>query len=418
MKDGFYNELLEYIQQLDIIDTHEHLLPEAMRLGTKADFFNVTLSQYASSDLISAGMPPSAMDTLRDETTALDKKIALFMPFWEKTKNTVYCRVLKIAAKDIYGVESIDKDTLPELNARLLAQNKPGLYDKVLKEKCRIKYCLWDQFYTETPEKDDFFRLSLRLDDIVMIHSAEDIKGLEKKYSLDIRNPGVLEDILEIAITNHKPRGLTAIKCALAYQRTLDFTPVSLPEATIAMERILRNRFVEQDAKNLQDYLMYSLVQKCYWHGIPLQIHTGLLEGNANYIRNANPALLTDLVISNPGTRFDVFHGGYPYGGEMAAMAKMFPNVYLDMAWTHIISQTYSTRYLAEWLDTVPVSKLLGFGGDYCFVEGTYGHLRIAQENIAYVLAARVADGLDSLKEAKEYAAMMLFENADNLYKG
>jgi predicted TIM-barrel fold metal-dependent hydrolase len=148
-----------------------------------------------------------------------------------------------------------------------------------------------------------------------------------------------------------------------------------------------------------------------------MQIHTGLLEGNGNFIRNANPALLSNLISSNPNTRFDLLHGGYPYGGETAAMAKMFPNVYIDMAWTHIISQEFAVRYLSEWLDTVPVGKLLGFGGDYLFVEGVLGHLVIAKENIGRALAAKVADGILDMAEAKRYAAMLLSENAEQLFK-
>jgi hypothetical protein len=412
-----YQELLDHIHQLDVIDTHEHLTPEAARLEGYGDFFTVAMIHYASSDIISAGMPQSDMERLRDAKIPFDEKIAIFMPYWEKSENTTYCRVLKISANDLYGIDRIDGKTLPELNRRMLEKNKPGLYKEIMQEKGRITCCLWDQFHTDTPEKDDFFRLALRLDNIVYVNGTEDIKGLEQKYHISIENPEALEEILEIAITAHKPRGLTAIKSALAYQRTLDYVPVSKPEATLSMDKILRNRFTESDAKVLQDYLMFSLAQKCSWHDIPMQVHTGLLEGNGNYIRHANPALLSALFIQNPHTRFDVFHGGYPYGGEMAALAKMFPNVYLDMCWTHIISQEYSIRYLSEWLDTVPVNKILGFGGDYMFVEGTYGHLRIAQENIARTLAGKIEDGIYSMANAKRYAAMILSENAEELFK-
>jgi hypothetical protein len=358
-----------------------------------------------------------SMEKLRNGDVSFDEKITLFMPYWRKAKNTTYCRAISIAVKDLYGIDEINEKTLPELNKRVIEKNKPGIYKEVLQEKCKIKYCLWDQFYTDNPEEDNFFRLSLRLDDILFINSSYEINELERKYNTSIKTPEALEEILEIAITRHKPKGLTAIKSALAYQRTIDFAPVSKPEAMLAMDKILRNRFTENDAKVLQDYLMYSLAQKCCWHDLPFQIHTGLLEGNSNKIRNANPALLSDLIINNPGTKFDIFHGGYPYGGEMAAMAKMFPNVYLNMCWTHIISQAYSVRYLEEWLDTVPVCKILAFGGDYCFIEGTYGHLRIAQENIAKALTAKIESGIFGLDDAKEYAASMLYKNAEELYQ-
>jgi hypothetical protein len=341
----------------------------------------------------------------------------VFLPFWEKASNTAYCRALLIAAKDLYGIDEFTADSLPELNRRMIEKNKPGLYKEILRDRCNIQYCLWDQSYTEHPKKDDFFRLSLRLDDVVMVNSREDIARLEKKHNVSIRNPEGLEEIMEVRITNHKSRGLTSIKTALAYERTLDFQPVSQSEAVLAMDRILRNRFQESDAKVLQDYMMCSVAQKALWHNLTIQVHTGLQEGNGNRIHNARPSLLSSLVLANPDTRFDLFHGGYPYGGEMSAMAKMFPNVYLDMAWLHIISPENTRRYLAEWLDTVPVNKILGFGGDYSFVEGVYGHLAIAKENIAHVLAHKVADGTYTMKEAERYAAMMLYDNPDALFK-
>lgn len=415
-KESLWLELMETLKQLPVVDTHEHLMPEEVRLKAGIDFFTLVMSHYASSDILSAGMTPDHMATLRSEDAPFDKKMALFMPFWEKAANTAYCRAIKIAARDLYEIPVINESTLPELNRRIIEKNKPGLYHEVLAEKSRIQYCLWDQFWTDQPEKDNFFRLALRLDDIVFINSVEDIRRLENRYNVSITNPEALEEILEICITRHKPRGLTTIKTALAYQRTLDFEPVSRAEAMLSMDRILRNRFTERDAKVLQDYMMYSLAQKSFWHDVTIQVHTGLLEGNGNFIRHANPALLSALVINNPGTRFDLFHGGYPYGGELSAMAKMFPNVYLDMAWLHIISPAYARRYLAEWLDTVPVGKIMGFGGDYVFAEGVYGHLCIALENIAHVLAEKVADGICTLDEAKRYAAMMLYDNPHALF--
>jgi hypothetical protein len=80
------------------------------------------------------------------------------------------------------------------------------------------------------------------------------------------------------------------------------------------------------------------------------------------------------------------------------------------------VSTEFSKRYLCEWLDTVPVNKLLGFGGDYIFVEGVYGHLCIARQNIGRALAAKVAEGAFDIRAAKRYAAMMLYDNPESLY--
>jgi hypothetical protein len=86
------------------------------------------------------------------------------------------------------------------------------------------------------------------------------------------------------------------------------------------------------------------------------------------------------------------------------------------MSWMHIISPAKSRMALSEWLEEVPVNKILGFGGDYLAVEGSYGHSVIARDDIARVLAEKVDDGEYSLDDAKRYATMMLRNNANRLF--
>jgi uncharacterized protein len=125
---------------------------------------------------------------------------------------------------------------------------------------------------------------------------------------------------------------------------------------------------------------------------------------------------MVDLLFSYPKTRFDLFHGAYPYCGELATLAKNFQNVYLDMCWLHIISPAVSRRMLDEWIETVPSNKILGFGGDYLFVEGVYGHAVMARENIASTLAAKVEDGYFTEEEALVVMRKLLRGNAAHLY--
>jgi len=87
------------------------------------------------------------------------------------------------------------------------------------------------------------------------------------------------------------------------------------------------------------------------------------------------------------------------------------------MNWTYSISPSYAARYLGEWLETVPVSKIMAFGGDQRSVENTYGELVIAREIIAEVLIEKVRKGYFSEGEAKEVARMILHDNGVNFYR-
>ena len=112
-----------------------------------------------------------------------------------------------------------------------------------------------------------------------------------------------------------------------------------------------------------------------------------------------------------------LFRSGYPFGGELASLAKNFQNVYIDLCWLYIISPSYSERYLNEWLETVPANKIMAFGGDYHNIENVYGHLLFAKEIVGNVLVEKVKDGYFSEEEAIKIASMMLHDNAVELFE-
>lgn len=166
----------------------------------------------------------------------------------------------------------------------------------------------------------------------------------------------------------------------------------------------------------MQDYLVHLAIIEAEKRGFPVQIHTGLHEGNENIVSNSNPVHLANLFMEYHDAKFDIFHGSWPYCGELGALAKNFPNVYIDMSWMHIISPTKARTALSEWLDEVPASKILGFGGDYLMVEGTYGHSVIARDNIVRVLAEKVDEGDYKLDQVKKYATWILRDNPKRLF--
>ena len=162
--------------------------------------------------------------------------------------------------------------------------------------------------------------------------------------------------------------------------------------------------------------MMHRLIELARKYNKPIQIHTGLQAGDGNYIENSNPTHLANLFLKYRDVKFVLFHGGYPFDGELASLAKNFQNVYIDLCWLYIISPSYSYRYLHEWLETIPANKIMGFGGDYHNAENVYGHLLFAKEIIGNVLIEKVRDGYFSEEEAKTIATMILYDNAINLF--
>ena len=137
------------IDKLDIISTHEHLLSEPERLASKPTFFTLA-EHYLGNDLISAGMPTQA------------KTWAEFAPWWRYAKHTGYAQALRIAVRDLYGIGELTEAALPKIDAAITTANRPGLYQRVLKEKARISYAVLDDYWHGDPVPPDakFFVLA------------------------------------------------------------------------------------------------------------------------------------------------------------------------------------------------------------------------------------------------------------------
>ncbi|RLD38858.1 MAG: hypothetical protein DRI89_13990 [Bacteroidetes bacterium] len=250
-----------------------------------------------------------------------------------------------------------------------------------------------------------------------MVSSVSEIEDLCKPHNQSIKNMADYLNVLRKTFTEGVNSGMVAVKIALAYKRILKFENVSKEKAEEVFSLILNNSPVNsEDLKALQDYLVHRILDLVDEFDLPVQIHTGLHAGNGNIITNSKPTHLANLFMEYPDIDFILFHGGYPYGGELGTLAKNFPNVYIDMCWTYVISPSYSERYLHEWIETVPANKIMAFGGDYSFVEAVYAHSIMARQIIAKVLIAKVTDRYLTEQEAIDIAKMILRENAIQVF--
>jgi predicted TIM-barrel fold metal-dependent hydrolase len=117
-----------------------------------------------------------------------------------------------------------------------------------------------------------------------------------------------------------------------------------------------------------------------------------------------------------PDARFDFSHSGYPYLREGGVLAKTFPNVYLNMSWIHIVSPAGVRCALKEWLRMVPYTKIVAFGDDVYYPEMVYGHLKVARQNVAAVLAAMIEEGEIGEEVALDVARALFYDNPKTLY--
>jgi predicted TIM-barrel fold metal-dependent hydrolase len=418
-KNQTYEEILDHIMTLEIIDTHEHLPAFEHLRDPEADVLTEYLQHYVSSDLISAGLRKNEYYKVLDRTVPLLERWDMIEPFWMVAKNTGYGRSIAIAVKDLYGIDQLSHSTIEELNSRFQEAIKPGNFESVLKDRCKISIAVLDSALDCDRE---LFRSVYRLDRFVQPRNQQDIASIENDTGVRICSFDDWLEACERDLENALDRGAVAIKSALSYQRTLKFERVSKSRAEEGFFEIFRTRNypdwetnVISVNKDFEDYMMHFILRLANRRNLVFQIHTGLLEGQGNRLSYSNPALLSDLFLEYPDVQFDIFHISYPFEQELSALAKMFPNVYVNMCWAHIVSPEACVRALVEFLDTVPYNKISAFGGDYKFVDGVYGHQKIARQNVSKALAAKVNEGVFDIDEAKVIAKMLFFDNPSRI---
>lgn len=420
-----YRIIKEAVDKIQIIDTHEHLVQEKERVTKSLDIFEVFLSHYASSDLVSSGMSSEELNKVRDRSLPLEDRFAIFKPFWDRIQNTGYARAVNIAIKDLYGFDGIREDNYKKLALKMADMNKPGIYNWILKERSGVEISVLDSLNPVDEIDSRFFAPVTRFDGFVTLSNRVEVENLSKVCGKSIHSFSDLIQVLEEKFEEVSKK-IVGVKIGLAYVRDLRFDKVSEKEAEEVFNNIFNQRSFKTDgtpegmslmeARPYQDFMVHKIIQLAAKKKVPVQIHTGLQEGNENIITNSKPTLLINLFREYKEVKFDVFHGSYPYTGELAALAKNFQNVYIDMCWLHVISPFWARQALADWLDTVPCNKLLGFGGDYIFAEGVYGHSVIARQNVAKVLTEKVEERAITEGQAIHLAHNLLRNNARELF--
>jgi len=429
------------VENISLVDTHEHIMLESER-DECAEDFSYLFAHYNSSDMISAGLSPQMMEAIRlplrqvrietyrrrkarrfipePERTdmSLDERWQAMEPFWEMIRNTAYARQTLITIRDIFGVEDLNRNTYHQLSEAIARSRKPGWYRYVLREKANIAVSIVDVQSLEANR--EFFVPAMRLDHFIGVQSRIDLGVLEGESEMAIHSLDDLVKSMHTVLKHYKEKGAVAVKSALAYNRVLKYEKVTRHEAEIVFNRIARHLGEGSswlESKALQDYMMHQVIRAAIENELPIQLHTGLQEGNENIITNSNPTHLINLFIAYREAKFDLFHGGYPYIHEFATLAKNFANVTADITWLPIISPEIARQLLHELIETVPGNKIMAFGGDSMTVEMAYGHAMMARQLVTRVLSEKIAEGYLNEDEAVVLARRMLRDNPASLFK-
>ncbi|HSR53543.1 MAG TPA: amidohydrolase family protein [Acidobacteriota bacterium] len=424
--------LLSAIEKMPVVDSHEHLMPVDER-SRRAKDFSYLFSQYLGPELVSAGMHPEDLKRFYSPEVSETEKIKLFLPHWRLVSHTSLAAVKQEAARRFFGVERFDEEGLRRLSQAIRESAQPDWYRKVLDGRgIRAMVVNYMKPHHDLGwrrvEDSPLYRYTANFDDFIWIASRGDIEDLESEFSLPLRTLDDLLEALEAAFAARIEERTAALKSVMAYFRTLEVADDPSPaEAGEIFQRLrqrsprpfdpgLRGQDV-QWARPLQDLLMHRICRLASRLELPLQVHVGYQAGNANILSHSDPRLLTPLLLRYPDLDFELLHAGYPYHLSSVALAKMFPNAYLNFSWIFALAPAAAREALSHAVEMVPAAKITAFGGDARLVESLAVHLDWARQAIAEVLDRKMAEGRLSRESALQFARRILFTSPRKLYR-
>ncbi len=432
-RSPLFNRLHEQINAMPVIDCHEHLTGPEERPPYKEPIASL-IHGYMLSDLHSAalGISDREVARLEDQDVSTDEKWPLFEKLWHATEHTAYARVTKLVLKNVYGENEMTREALDRVAEKLADQTEETYFRTI--DEAGIQVMLVDVLGEwALPERlGDFldgkkvfpskWQPLISLPELhVTTLTWETVNRVE---SLADRCITSLDEYLEavyIVFQRCMERGAVGIKDQSAYSRNLSYDLVPKAEAEAQFNRILadpRSSLGWPEGKPLNDYLFHQYMRFARDLELPVQLHTGHMAGIRNRVDKTNAALLGSVLELHRDVRFDLFHGNWPYLGDLLFLGKNYPNVAIDCCWLHIIDPDYASELLERSVLTLPHTKVHGFGGDYGDVpEFVAGHLQIARENISGTLTRLVERGWLEEAEALSLAADWLFNNPNRFFK-
>jgi len=420
--NSIYQKLRESIDEIRVFDTHEDSIvgsgywlkgkPYEEWLRNGADLIEVLRGVWLFT----------SFDLPKDKTD-----FATLSTNLKRIRGQGHLRTAIRAIKDIYGVDvsSFDEDVLRRASQIISeAYEVRDWVKRMLSEYGRIDvaaldktptYSLWGGTFDR-----DIFAASLKIDMFMYGYNREvrtwtgespytfaDMLGVQVESFDDYLG------FIDMVFKKARENGFIAVKSKTAYERGLRFDDVEEQEAKRTFNRSSKD-LSKAEVKKFQDFIMHYVIQRASEVGFPIQIHTGM-SYQTDY-EDSNPLKLANLFIKYPETNFVLFHGGYPWTSETASLVFCHRNVYADICWLPMISQTAAERLVSELVETTGGVRIT-WGGDTGIAEGACGALAIAKDVVATVLATYVDRKYFSYDDALDVANKIFSENAREIYQ-
>ena len=407
-------DLAQYIQQTTLIDTHEHLRKEKEYVEAGPDVLADLFENYACQDLITAGASVEAFKALLDSSNPdIEARWNGVKDFWTLCQFTGYGEAVRTIARNVYGMDEITLAGIEAGAAINRQRRQPGERLRILREEGNLDHVQVDDFvWACLPDESgvDFFLYDLSW--VNFSNGELHLTELQAETGIEVRDLSSLRAAMAALFAKYGSNAI-AVKSQHAYNRTLLWHERSDSEAAPVLARHLRGEALTVDEQLcLGDWCLARGVELSIEYRLPFKIHTGYYAGNNNMpVERIKAGHLCALLARYPDARFVLMHIAYPYDAELAAIAKHYRNVYVDLCWAWSIDPYSAGNFVRRFIHTVPINKLFVFGGDTSWASSSIAYAAQSRRWLTRSLQAEIDEGLLTEAQAIQVATRLMREN-------
>lgn len=323
---------------------------------------------------------------------------------------------LEKAIQYIYNTEKITAENWDEISKSIsYAHQEKDYHINVLKEKGNYLGLLEDCFWNTGSNVGypDFitpvYRLDLWMNGFHPDSTDSNGCSPHQSFSEPITDFDTYIEKFKAEITRRRPN-LAALKCAMAYERSLYFKEPGYSKAKSVYGK-QPSEVSEQERIDFGDYMFHMGLKVAEDLDLPVQIHTGLAK-----LQGSDPLLLDNVISAYPKVRFVLFHGGFPWIYNTAALAHNYANVIVDINWLPLISTSAAKEALHVYIETLRDNRWITWGADTWTSEEAVGAMFAFKHVLTSVLSEKVESGYFTINEAEDFARKIMYQNAKQIY--
>ncbi|MGA2618845.1 MAG: hypothetical protein ABSF26_14630 [Thermoguttaceae bacterium] len=430
-------DLEQALAQLPMFDVHTHLV--GGRLGARG-LHDIILYHMVVSDLYAAGCPSGARLTQYPgwpEKAEAHARIEEALPYLPRIRNTSCAWMVRIILRDLYDWhEPITEGNWRRLDEiiRRRADDRAwqhSIFDRLnIRRTCaeyarrgpgeddaRLQYslewafftrCQWGEFDTALYELEHCWGRQPE--------PPSPIGGQRPPSQRVVRS---LEDVhaaIEYYVNTIPYEQL--ITTATTVSTDIDYRPVGDGEMAAALRRREQAGPAERDIYS--SYINEAFLTALEKHAdrIVFQFSVGaepMPYETACILYQRTIRQLAEMIGRHPRLHFQCFLAARHANQAFCTLARELPNLSLAGYWWHNFFPHSIRQVIAERLDMLPLNKQIGFFSDAYCVEWVYGKARMAQKQLARVLAEKIEQGQYTRDEALAIAATILYDTPREL---